>query len=100
MAEDTYTTGEAARILRVSVSRVRQMLGSGELEGNRDTKGQWSIPQRAVHARMERTPRPDPLRAWARIAPSFGDYFGDYKHLFSAGEHPQSGISIHRCYKL
>ena len=25
-------------------------------------------------------PRPDPLRVWARIAPSFGDY-GDYKHL-------------------
>jgi len=24
-------------------------------------------------------PRPDPLRVWARIAPSFEDY-GDYKH--------------------
>ena len=44
-------------------------------------------------------PRPDPLRVWARIAPSFG-YYGDYKHLSALGEYPQSGISIHRCYKL
>ncbi len=44
-------------------------------------------------------PRPDPLRVWARIAPSFGDY-GDYKHLSALGEYPQSRISIHRCYKL
>jgi hypothetical protein len=35
---------------------------------------------------------------WARIAPSFGDY-GHHKHLFALGEHPQSRISIHRCYK-
>jgi hypothetical protein len=44
-------------------------------------------------------PRPDPLRVWARIALSFGDY-GDYKHLSALGEYPQSRISIHRCYKL
>jgi hypothetical protein len=44
-------------------------------------------------------PCPDPLRVWARIAPSFGDY-GDYKHLSALGEYPQSCISIHQCYKL
>ena len=44
-------------------------------------------------------PRPDPLRVWARIAPSFGDY-DDYKRLSALGEYPQSCISIHRCYKL
>jgi hypothetical protein len=43
-------------------------------------------------------PRPDPLRVWARIAPSFG-YYGDYKHLSALREYPQSRISIHRCYK-
>jgi hypothetical protein len=43
--------------------------------------------------------RPDPLKVWARIAPSFG-YYGDYKHLSALGEYPQSRISIHRCYKL
>jgi hypothetical protein len=44
-------------------------------------------------------PRPDPLRVWGRIAPSFG-YYGDYKHLCALGEYPQTRISIHRCYKL
>jgi len=29
-------------------------------------------------------PRPDPLRVWARIAPSFG-YYGDYQHLSALG---------------
>src|SRR5215207_11597602 len=42
--------------------------------------------------------RPDPLRVWARIAPSFGDY-DDYKHLSALREYPQSCISIHQCYK-
>jgi excisionase family DNA binding protein len=55
--EDTYTTGEAGRILRVSESRVRQMLAAGVLEGERDLNGRWRIPQRAVHERMERAPR-------------------------------------------
>jgi hypothetical protein len=40
-------------------------------------------------------PRPDPLRVWGRIAPSFGDY-GDYKHLSALGECAQSCTSIHR----
>jgi excisionase family DNA binding protein len=55
--EDTYTTGEAARILRVTESRVRQMLAAGELEGGRDLNGRWRIPQRAVHERMDARPR-------------------------------------------
>jgi excisionase family DNA binding protein len=56
--EDTYSTGEAARILRVSESRVRQMLGSGELEGAKEPlSDRWRIPQHAVHARMDARPR-------------------------------------------
>jgi excisionase family DNA binding protein len=52
--EDYYTTGEAARILKVTEARVRQMLGAGELEGTRDpVSDRWRIPQRAVHARLE-----------------------------------------------
>jgi excisionase family DNA binding protein len=54
VAEDIYTTGEAARILRVTESRVRQMLKDGELEGSRDVNGRWQIPQHAVHARLDR----------------------------------------------
>jgi excisionase family DNA binding protein len=52
--EDYYTTGEAARILRVTEARVRQMLGAGELEGTRDpVSDRWRIPQHAVHTRLE-----------------------------------------------
>ena len=52
--EGYYTTGEAARILRVTEARVRQMLGAGELEGGRDpVSDRWRIPQHAVHARLE-----------------------------------------------
>ena len=54
MVEDTYTTGEAARILRVTESRVRQMLKTGELEGTRDLNERWRIPQHAVHTRLDR----------------------------------------------
>jgi excisionase family DNA binding protein len=51
---DYYTTGEAARILKVTEARVRQMLGSGEMEGTRDpVSDRWRIPQHAVHARLE-----------------------------------------------
>jgi len=54
VVEDVYTTGEAARVLRVTESRVRQMLAAGELEGSRDVNGRWRIPQHAVHARLDR----------------------------------------------
>jgi excisionase family DNA binding protein len=56
---DYYTTGEAARVLGVTESRIRQMLLAGELEGERDpTTERWRIPQHAVHARLEtRRPR-------------------------------------------
>jgi excisionase family DNA binding protein len=56
---DHYTTAEAARILRVSPQRIRQMLANGELEGAHDpVTERWRIPQHAVHARLEaRGPR-------------------------------------------
>jgi excisionase family DNA binding protein len=65
LVEDFYTTGEAARVLRVTEARVRQMLGSGELEGERDELTErWRIPQHAVHARLEkRRPREAPTSA-------------------------------------
>jgi excisionase family DNA binding protein len=52
--EDFYTTGEAARILRVTESRVRQLLADEELKGTRDVNKRWQIPQHAVHARLDR----------------------------------------------
>ena len=53
MEEDTYTTGQAARILKVTDRGVRKMLERGELEARQDERGRHLIPQRAVHAMLE-----------------------------------------------
>jgi hypothetical protein len=49
-----YTPAQAAHILRLSPTRVRQLLKSGELEGERDEAGHWTIPAHGVHERLER----------------------------------------------
>lgn len=57
---DYYSVDEAARILGVSPARVRQMLRSGELEGERREEriegvlGPWRIPAHTVQAFRER----------------------------------------------
>jgi excisionase family DNA binding protein len=51
--EDAYTTGQAARILRVTDRAVRKMIDRGELEASQDERGRYLIPQRAVHAMLE-----------------------------------------------
>jgi excisionase family DNA binding protein len=51
--EDIYTTGQAARILRVTDRGVRKMIDRGELEAHQDERGRYLIPQRAVHAMLE-----------------------------------------------
>jgi hypothetical protein len=53
----SYTPAQAALILRVSPTRVRQLLQDGELEGEHDEVGHWLIPARAVHDRLERLRR-------------------------------------------
>ena len=53
MEEDTYTTGQAARILKVTDRGVRKMIDRGELEAHQDERGRHLIPQRAVHAMLE-----------------------------------------------
>jgi excisionase family DNA binding protein len=66
VGEDYYTTGEAARILKVTEARVRQMLGAGEMEGSRDPgSDRWRIPQHAVHARLEQRRPPEAPRTSA-----------------------------------
>ena len=67
MDRDFYSVTEAAKILKLTTGRVRQMLRSGELEGAPpgeagDQRG-WRIPMRAVHdrerpGRIERPPEP------------------------------------------
>jgi excisionase family DNA binding protein len=49
----TYTTGQAARALGVSISGVRKMIASGELVANRDERGHHRIPWSAVRAKLE-----------------------------------------------
>src|SRR5215210_6374934 len=48
-----YTAAEAARILRLSSQRVRQLLASGELRGVRDEVGHWEVDARSVHSLLE-----------------------------------------------
>jgi excisionase family DNA binding protein len=69
--EDFYSVDEAARILRLTPGRIRQMLRAGELEGlSPDESGGrgWKIPMHAVHdrdrpARVEQAPgRQEPPR--------------------------------------
>ena len=55
--EETYTVGQAAKILKLTQARLYQLLGAGELEGYQDTESnRWRIPQRAVHTLMEERP--------------------------------------------
>jgi excisionase family DNA binding protein len=52
--EDFYSVDEAARILKLTPGRIRQMLRAGELEGlSPDESGErgWRIPMHAVHDR-------------------------------------------------
>jgi hypothetical protein len=60
---ESYTPAQAAHILRLTPTRVRQLLQSGELEGERDEAGHWSIPARVVHTRLERLRRDSLLEA-------------------------------------
>src|SRR5215208_3198146 len=48
-----YTAAEAARILRLSSQRVRQLLASGELRGLRDEVGHWEVDARSVHTLLD-----------------------------------------------
>ena len=66
MEEDFYSVDEAARILRLTPGRIRQMLRAGELEGGippEESGGRgWKIPMHAVHdrdrpARVEQAPQ-------------------------------------------
>jgi excisionase family DNA binding protein len=54
---DSYTPTEAALVLGVTPTRVRQLLQDGELEGARDGAGHWSIPAHVVHDRLQRLRR-------------------------------------------
>ena len=56
MSRDFYTLAEAARILEVTQRRLLEMLETGEVEGERDSRSsRWKIPKHTV---MELVPEP------------------------------------------
>jgi excisionase family DNA binding protein len=55
--DDFYSPAQAARVLGVTPTRVRQLLQAGELEGERDRADHWSIPASAVVDRLDRLRR-------------------------------------------
>ena len=56
MSRDFYTLAEAARILEVTQRRVSEMLETGELEGERDSRSsRWKVPKHTV---QELVPEP------------------------------------------
>jgi excisionase family DNA binding protein len=62
--EEFYSVDEAAKILKLTPGRIRQMLRAGELEGVPPEKSGsrgWKVPMHAVHdrdrpGRVERSP--------------------------------------------
>ncbi len=76
---DYYTAHETARVLGISPARVRQMLRSGELEGERGPErvegapGPWRVPASAVRAYRERRKVVDAetlALPWEEISPT------------------------------
>ena len=59
--DDIYSPAQAARVLRVTPTRVRQLLQSGELEG--EAKSSSDVGARAVVDRLERLHRERSLEA-------------------------------------
>jgi hypothetical protein len=63
---DYYSAHEAARLLGLSPARVRQMLRSGEIEGERGpgvaggVPGPWRVPASALEAHRRGVRRPGP----------------------------------------
>ena len=58
-ADDFYTVEEAARVLKLTPDRIRQMLRDGEIEGVPPREGgasDWKIPIRVIHGRDRPAP--------------------------------------------
>src|SRR5918995_1477224 len=77
---DTYSASEAAKVLKLSTRRVRQLAETKEIEGTRDAEGNWRLDKASVHTfrddRRSSKPREGPRRrsnrsdsstAWDRV---------------------------------
>ena len=103
---DIYTPTEAALVLGVTPTRVRQLLQDGELEGVRDEAGHWSIPAHVMHDRLQRLRREkfveavgaDPLsvRALQERVEVLQRELGRLEGLLEAGEITCSSLEADR----
>jgi hypothetical protein len=77
---ETYSASEAAKVLKLSTRRVRQLAETEDIEGTRDAEGNWRLDKASVHTfrddrRSNRPPeeprrrskRPDSSTAWDRV---------------------------------
>jgi len=74
---ETYSASEAAKVLKLSTRRVRQLAETEIIEGTRDAEGNWRLDKASVHAfrddRRSSRPRegprsrPKPSAAWDRV---------------------------------
>src|SRR5215216_3499422 len=70
---DTYSASEAAKILKLSTRRVRQLAETEEIEGTRDAEGNWRLDKASVHTfrdgRRSSKPREGPSSRSKRREP-------------------------------
>jgi|SRR5215207_1978572 len=75
---ETYSASEAAKVLKLSTRRVRQLAETEMIEGERDAEGNWRLDKASVHTfrddrRSTRSPREAPRSrskgrdAWGRV---------------------------------
>jgi hypothetical protein len=77
---ETYSASEAAKVLKLSTRRVRQLAETEEIEGTRDAEGNWKLDKASVHTFRDdrrssspregprrRSKRPDSSTAWDRV---------------------------------
>jgi hypothetical protein len=46
---ETYSASQAAKVLKLSTRRVRQLAETEEIEGTRDAEGNWRLDKASVH---------------------------------------------------
>ena len=84
MAEDFYSLDEAARIMKLTPGRIRQMLRAGEVDGGvaavRTEVKVKGVPEGHI---FNASPCPRPL--------SFCSTYNTRVRFFSAGPHPKAG---------
>ena len=77
---ETYSASEAAKVLKLSTRRVRQLAETEEIEGTRDAEGNWRLDKASVHTFRDdrrsskpregsrrRPKRSDSSTAWDRV---------------------------------